>query len=58
MENSPIIVSKPALLSRINERAGIRAVDGRYSRRGDNDCVLLIYYDNGDVREFKGLKAA
>lgn len=58
MEMSPIIISKAALLARLNNRVSIRAVDVRYSRRSASDCVLLIYYDNGDVREFKGLQAA
>jgi hypothetical protein len=58
MEKAPILISKPALLARINHRTAVRAVDARYSRRGTNDCVLLIYYNNGDVREFKGLRAA
>ncbi len=57
MNQAPIIISQAALLARLNDRAGLRAVDCRYIKRGDLD-VLMIYYDNGDVREFKGLKAA
>ena len=58
MDKAPLLISKPALLARINDRAGIRAVDARFTARDDSGCVLLIYYDNGEVRQFKGLQAA
>jgi len=57
MDKAPIIISKSALLERINDRAGIRAVDARFVDRVDNSCALVIYYDNGEAREFKGLRA-
>ena len=58
MEKAPIIISKPALLARLNDRGGFRAVDSRFVKHPDGRDVLLIYYDNGEVREFKGLQAA
>jgi len=58
MEKAPIIISKPALLARLNDRAGYRAVDSRFVKRPDGSDALMIFYDNGEVREFKGLEAA
>lgn len=58
MEKAPILISKAGLLARLNDRAGVRAVDTRYSEKPDGSTALLIYYDNGEVREFKGLRAA
>ncbi len=58
MKKAPILISKAALLARLNDRAGFRAVDSRFVKKPDGSDALLIYYDNGDVREFKGLRAA
>ena len=58
MEKAPIIISKPALLARLNDRAGFRAVDCRHVEKPDGSCALVIFYDNGEAREFRGLEAA
>jgi hypothetical protein len=58
MKRAPILISKAALLARLNDRAGVRAIDSWYAKRPDGRDVLLIYYDNYEVREFKGLRAA
>ncbi len=58
MEKTPILISKAALLARLNDRAGVRAIDSWYVKHPDGRDVLLIYYDDGEVHEFKGLRAA
>ena len=57
MNKTPIF-SKSALLALLNSKAARRAIDSRYKKRPDGSDALLIYYDNGDVAEFKGLNAA
>ena len=56
METCPN-VQKRAFIARLNDRAGRVVVDTYYARKNGRD-VLMIVYDDGSEREFKGLRAA
>ena len=57
MERMPQI-SKAAFLARINFRAGRFAVDSFYKRSDNGKADLVIEYDDGSKKVFRGFDRA
>lgn len=52
-------IQKPAFIARVNDLARARlVVDTYYKHEPDGHCMLMLVYNDGSEKPFKGLRAA